>query len=322
MERLLIALVILLAGPVAAQSPSAGYPNKPIRMIVPYPPAGPTDVVGRPMIEKLAANMGVSVVADWRPGGNTIIGTEAVAKSPPDGYTWLFTTFAHTTMPAMSKNLPYDPIEDFAGVAMVANFPSVAVIPTSIPATSIAEFVNYAKAQAGGLSYANAGAGSSTHLNTELFRMRAGFEMVPVPYKGQAPSIPDLIAGRIQFAFTSPALAAPQVRAGKLRAIAVAAPKRTSLLPEVPTMAELGYPDAQVVAWFAILVPAKTPREIVSRINLEVARAIADPEVVRRAEAGGVAIEAPLDPERIDAIIRADIPKWKRWVKEMGIEPQ
>jgi tripartite-type tricarboxylate transporter receptor subunit TctC len=315
------ALLSTIAIGAAAQS-QATYPSKPIRMIVPYPPAGPTDVVGRPMIEKLSVNMGVAVVADWRPGGNTIIGTDAVAKSAPDGYTWLFTTFAHTTMPSLAKSLPYSPLEDFVGVAMVATFPGVAVIPATLPATTIAEFVAYAKSEPGKLSYANAGIGSSTHLNTELFKMRAGIDMPAITYKGQAPAIPDLITARIAFAFTSPALAVPHIKAGKLRALAVAAAKRSTLLPDVPTMAEAGYPDAQVTAWFAILVPAKTPRDIVQRINREVTRALAEPDVVQRAEAGGVTVEAPMAPEAIDAKMKAEVVRWSKFMKEVGIEAQ
>ncbi|MFM9884670.1 MAG: tripartite tricarboxylate transporter substrate binding protein [Burkholderiales bacterium] len=318
----LIGLLLSIVALDAAAQALAVYPSKPIRMIVPYPPAGPTDVVGRPMIEKLSANLGVAVVADWRPGGNTIIGTEAVAKSAPDGYTWLFTTFAHTTMPALSKSLPYSPLEDFVGAAMVATFPGVAVIPATLPATTIAEFVAHAKSAPGKLSYANAGIGSSTHLNTELFKMRAGIDMHAITYKGQAPAIPDLITGRIAFAFTSPALAVPHVKAGKLRALAVAAAKRSTLLPDVPTMAEAGYPDAQVTAWFAILVPAKTPRDIVQRIHREVARALAEPDVVQRAEAGGVTIEAPMAPEAIDAMMKSEVARGAKFMKEAGIEAQ
>jgi tripartite-type tricarboxylate transporter receptor subunit TctC len=313
---------LALCALVASAGAQTGYPSKPIRMIVPYPPAGPTDVVGRPMTEKLSANMGASVVLDWRPGGNTIIGTDAVAKSAADGYTWLFTTFAHTTLPALMKELPYRPLEDFAGAAMVANFPSVAVIPPAIPASTLAEFVAYAKSQPAALNYANVGVGTSTHLNTELLRMRAGMKLVPVLYKGQAPSLPDLLSGRIQFAFTSPALVVPHVRAGKLRALAVASARRSPLLPDVPTMAEAGYPDAQVIAWFAILVPAKTPRDIVQRINREVGRALADPEVVSRAEAGGVSVEAPMAPEAIDAMMKTETARWDKWMREAGIEMQ
>ncbi len=313
-------VALLLGAVIANAAAQRDYPTKPIRMIVPYPPAGPTDIVGRPMTEKLSANMGQSVILDFRPGGNTIIGTDAVAKSAADGYTWLFTTFAHTTLPALMKDLPYRPIEDFSGAAMVANFPSVAVIPASIPATSLAEFVAYARSRVDAIDYANASIGSSTHLNTELLRMRAGLNMVQIMYKGQAPAIPDLLSGRVQFAFTSPALVIPHVRAGRLRALAVAAPRRMPLLPEVPTMAEAGYPEAQVIAWFAILVPSKTPRDIVHRVNREFARALADPDVIARAEAGGVSIEAPMAPEAIDAMLRSETARWSKRMKEIGIQ--
>ena len=316
------ALCGLVAGASAQSSSGSNYPSKPIRMIVPYPPAGPTEVVGRPMIEKLSANMGQSVIADWRPGGNTIIGTDAVAKSAPDGYTWLFTTFTHTTMPSLSKNLPYNPLEDFSGVAMVANFPFVAVIPASLGPNTMAEFVALAKTQPGKFNYASAGIGSAAHLNAELLKIGAGINLVSVPYKGLAPALPDLLSGRVSFAFTLPALVLPHIRAGKLRALALASPKRIPLLPEVPTMAESGYPDAQVVAWSAILVPAKTPRDIVMRVNRELARALADPDVIRRSEAGGLSIESPMTPEEIDAMMKTQVANWAKFARQAGIEPQ
>ena len=319
MKKLLALALCVFSTTAAAQS---GFPSKPIRMIVPYPPAGPTDVVGRPMTEKLSANMGQSVVLDFRPGGNTVIGTDAVAKSAPDGHTWLFTTFAHTTLPALMKDLPYRPLEDFSGAAMVANFPSVAVVPMSVPAATLAEFVAYAKTKPGALDYANASIGSSTHLNTELLQLGSGIKMVQIMYKGQAPAVPDLISGRVHFAFTSPAIVVPHVKAGKLRALAVAAPKRIPLMPDVPTMAEAGYPDAQVIAWFAILVPSKTSRDIVMRINKEMARALADPDVIARSEAGGIAMEAPLAPEAIDAMMRTETARWAKWMKQIGIKLQ
>ncbi len=316
----LVALALgALTSTAAAQ---AGYPSKPIRMIVPYPPAGPTDVIGRPMTEKLSANMGQSVILDFRPGGNTVIGTDAVAKSAPDGHTWLFTTFAHTTVPALLKDLPYRPLEDFSGAAMVANFPSVAVVPVSIPATTLAQFVAHAKSMPGALDYANASIGSSAHLNTELLQIGAGIKLVQIMYKGQAPALPDLLSGRVHFAFTSPALVVPHVKAGKLRALAVAAPRRIPLMPDVPTMAEAGYPDAQVIAWFAILVPSKTPRDIVQRVNREMARALADPDVISRSEAGGVSVEASVAPEAIDTMLRSETARWAKWMNAIGINLQ
>ena len=316
------ALCGLVAGALAQSTTASNYPSKPIRMIVPYPPAGPTDVVGRPMIERLSTNMGQSVVIENRPGGNTIIGTDVVAKSAPDGYTWLLATFSHTIMPSLSKSLPYDPLEDFSGVAMVANFPGVAVVPASLGPNSLAEIIALAKSQPGKLNYANTGFGSATHFNSELLKKGAGIDLVGVPYKGQLPALPDLLEGRVSFAFLSPALVLPHIRAGKLRALALASPKRIPLLPEVATMAESGYPDAQVVAWFAILVPSKTPRDIVMRVNREVARALADPDVIRRSEAGGVSIESPMAPEEIDAMMKTQVARWAKFTREVGITAQ
>ena len=313
----------LSLGVGGAQAQSAGiWPSKPIRMIVPFPPGGPTDAVGRPMIEKLGSLLGQSVVSDWRPGGNTVIGTDAVAKSAPDGYTWLFTTFTHTTTPAFNKSLPYSPLDDFAGAAMVCTFPAIAVIPVATPARNMAEFVALARSQPGKMSYLSPGVGSSVFLNTELLKLHAGIDMQAVPYKGLAPALPDLLSGRLSFGFVALSLAVPQVKAGKLRALALAAPRRSPLMPEVPTMAEVGYPDSQVLAWFAILLPAKTPRDIVNRVNREVARALADPDVIARAEGGGVTLEPPKAPEEIDAMMKAEVPRWLKFVRDARIEAQ
>jgi tripartite-type tricarboxylate transporter receptor subunit TctC len=305
-----------------AQSGAASYPSKVIRMVVPFPPAGPTDVFARPFMEKMASIWPNPIVAEWRPGGDTIIGTDAVAKAPADGYTILLTTFTHTTTPALHGNLPYDALKDFAGAAMVASFPTVAVVPASLPARNLAEFVALAKTQPGKLNYYIPGVGTSAHLNAEVLKKSAGIDIVAVPYKGMAPALPDLLSGRVSFGFLSPSLAAPQVRKGALRALAVAAPKRNGLLPEVPTMAEAGYPDAQVIAWFAILVPAKTPRDIVNKINRDFARALADPAVIERIEAGGVTVESPMAPEEIDALMKREVGTWAKFMKESNIQRQ
>ena len=309
-------VVALFASAAFAQ----GYPSKAVRVIVPFPPGGPTDVVGRVMMEKVAANWNNPVVADWRPGGNTIIGTDAVAKSAPDGYTWLLTVFTHTTMPALYKNLPFDPIGDFAGAAMLASYPMVAVVPASLPAASVSEFVALAKSQPGKFNYLLPAIGSSAQFNTELLKMNAGIDVTAVPYKGLAPGLPDLLSGRLHFGFMTLSLVVPHIKTGKLRALAVASRRRASQLPDVPTMAEAGYPDAQVVGWVAILVPAKTPRDIVSRISREVTRALADPEVMKRVEEGGLIVESPMTPEEIDLTMKREKVRWAKFMKDARIE--
>ena len=311
-------VIALFASTALAQ----GYPSKMVRVIVPFPPGGPTDVVGRVLMEKILANWNNPVVAEYRPGGNTIIGTDAVAKSAPDGHTWLLTVFTHTTMPALYKSLPFDPIADFAGAAMLASYPMVAVVPASLPAASIAELVALAKNQPGKLNYLLPAIGSSAQLNTELLKMNAGIDVTAVPYKGLAPGMPDLLSGRLSFAFMTLSLAVPHIKTGKLRALAVASRRRATQLPGVPTMAEAGYPDAQVVGWVAILVPAKTPRDIVARINREVTRALADPEVMRRVEEGGLILENPLTPEEIDVTMRREKARWAKFMKDARIETQ
>lgn len=311
-------VVALFASAAFAQ----GYPSKVVRVIVPFPPGGPTDVAGRVIMEKVAASWNNPVVADWRPGGNTIIGTDAVAKSAPDGHTWLLTVFTHTTMPALHKNLPFDPTGDFAGAAMLASYPMVAVVPASLPAASVSEFVALAKSQPGKLNYLLPAIGSSAQLNTELLKMNAGIDVTAVPYKGLAPGMPDLLSGRLSFGFMTLSLAVPHIKTGKLRALAVASRRRVGQLPAVPTMAEAGYPDAQVVGWVAILVPAKTPRDIVARINREITRAAADADVLKRIEEGGMIAESPMPPDEIDAMLKREKARWGKFMKDAGIEAQ
>jgi tripartite-type tricarboxylate transporter receptor subunit TctC len=322
MKAALAILAAAVVGLAQAQPAETHYPTRVIRMMVPFPPAGPTDVIARPLIEKMSTLWPYPIVAEWRPGGNTLIGTDAVAKAPADGYTWLLTTFTHTTAPALNKSLPFDPIEDFSGAAMVATFPAVAVVPASSPANTMPEFIALAKSQPGKLNYLIPGIGTSVHLNSELLKMHAGIDMTAVPYKGLAPAMPDLLSGRLAFGFMSLSLAVPHIKSGKLRALALAAPRRNALLPEVPTMAEAGYPESQVLAWFAILVPAKTPRDIVARINRDVSRAMADPEVVKRIEGGGVTVESPMSPEAIDALMKREVVHWAKFIKDARIELQ
>jgi tripartite-type tricarboxylate transporter receptor subunit TctC len=195
-----------------SSSAAANYPSKVVRMIVPFPPAGPTDVFARPFIEKMSKMWSQPIVAEWCPGGDTIIGTDVVAKPPADGHTILLTTFSHTTTPALHDNLPYDALKDFAGAALVASFPTVAVVPASLPAKTLAEFVALAKSQPGKLNYYIPGVGTSAHLNGEVLKKSAGIDIVAVPYKGMAPAMPDLLSGRISFGFMSPSLAEPQVK--------------------------------------------------------------------------------------------------------------
>jgi hypothetical protein len=275
--------------------------------------------MARSLNEKLAASLGQPVLVEARPGANGSLGTEAVAKSDPDGHTLVLATLSHVTTPALTKT-PWHPLKDFSGVATMGHIANIAVVNPGVPAASLREFVDYARARPGKLNYINGGAGTSQTMSTELFRRNTGIEMVGIGYKGFPPAMPDLIAGQVQFSFVPFGVAAPHVKSGKLRALAVAAPARNRMLPEVPTMAEAGYPDSQVVSWYALLVPAATPRAAVARLNADLARALADPEVIARIEnIGGEALPAG-KPEEVDAMLAREFDRWTKLVQATGMK--
>lgn len=314
-----VALCAALAlQPALAQS----YPSKPVKMVVPNPAGGIGDIVARAVVTKVATNLGQPIVVEARPGANGSIGTDSVAKSPADGYTWMLATLAHTTNLSMQKNLPWHPTNDFAGAAMLGDVPALAVVPASVPASSLKEFVAYAKTKPGQINYLVPGFGTSMHLNTELLKIAAGIDLVPILYKGLPQSIPDLLSGQLGFGFLSVPLALPHVNAGKLKTLAIAASKRNAQFPEVPTVAEAGFPDAQVVSWYAVVVPKKTPRQIVARINQEIEKALADPEVIKRLDNAGATVAAPMPPEALDAHLQSEVARWARFFKNVKIDSQ
>jgi tripartite-type tricarboxylate transporter receptor subunit TctC len=318
-----VARVAALALAFAATAAGAqGYPSKPVRVIVPYPAGGIVEIIARAVLEKVAANWNNPVIVEAKPGANGSIGTDAVAKSAADGHTWLLATLSHTTNPSLQKNVPWHPTNDFAGAAMLATVPALAVVPASLPAKSLKEFVALAKSQPGKLNYLMPGTGTSMHLNSELLKLTAGIDLVAVPYKGLPPAVPDLLSGALSFGLLSLPLAAPHVKAGKLRALAIASPTRSAQFPDVPTFAEAGFPDAQVVSWFAILLPAKTPRAIVAHVNQELDKALRDPEVVRRLENAGANVAAPMKAEEIDTMLKQEVARWAKFVKDARIEAQ
>lgn len=318
LQTVFAALACVLAAAVQAQP----YPSKPVRFIVPWPAGGIVEIIGRPVVERIAQNWGSPIVLEAKPGANASIGTELVAKSAPDGYTWLLATLNHTVNPNLVKNLPWHPTNDFAGVAMIAAVPALAVVPASVPVKTLAEFVALVKAQPGKLNYLMPGIGSSMHLNTELLKQTAGLDLVPVPYKGLPVGIPDLLAGRVSFSMVSFPLAAPHIASGKLRALAIGAAKRSARFPDVPTFVEAGFAEAQVVAWYAFVVPAKTPRDVVERISQETQKALADPEVRKRLEAAGADVAAPSTPGEVDAFLRTETARWAKLVRDAKIEAQ
>jgi tripartite-type tricarboxylate transporter receptor subunit TctC len=305
------------AQPAAAQSPGA-YPNRPVKLVVPFPPGGPLDIVGRTLAQKLTEAWGQSVVVDNRPGAGGNIGADAVAKSPPDGYTIVMGALStHAVNPSLYAKMPYDAVKDFAPITLVAVTPNVLVVNASLPVGSAREFVAYAKANSGKLAFGSGSNGSAGHLAGELFKVETGIDVIHVPYKGGAPATQALLAGDTQFMFDNLANAMPQVRAGKLRALAVTTATRSKLAPELPTMAEAGLPGFDISTWFGLLAPAGTPRDVIARWNAEVTRILNSPDMRERLTLQG-AEPAPTTPEQFAAFIQSEIPKYARIVKASG----
>jgi len=320
MRMLRVALaagVALLAGlPHAA---AQGYPGKPVRIINPFAAGGGLDALLRPLAQKLSEGLKQPVITDNKPGANGMIGSELVAKAAPDGYTLLAgTTGALSLNSIVYPKLPYDPVKDFAPISIYAESGFLLSVHPSLPAQNVQELVALAKSRPGELTYASFGVASSSHLLAELFSMEAGIKMVHVPYKGSAPAVVDLLAGQVMLMFDSMQSQMPQVRARRLRALGLAAAKRSAAAPDIPTLAEAGLPGVEGGSWYGLLAPAGTPREIVERLHAEVRKAIADPELRARFESAGV---DPVGnaPEEFAAQIRADIEKWGRIVRAAGI---
>ena len=308
-------LLVLIAVTARAQT----FPSKPLRIIVPFPAGGIVDLMARSLNDKLAAGLGQPVLVEARPGANGSLGTEAVAKSDPDGHTLVLATLSHVTTPALMKT-SWHPTRDFAGVALAGHIANVAAVNPDLPAKTLREFVDYTKARPGKVNFINAGAGTSQTMSAELFKRNAGLDMVGIGYKGFPPAIPDILAGQVQFSFIPFGVAAPHVTSGKLRALAVAAPSRSKMFPNVPTMAEAGYADSQVISWYAYLVPAATPKPVVARLNAEFARALADPEVIARIEKiGGEPLPAG-KPEEVDAMLAKEVDRWSKLVQATGMK--
>jgi tripartite-type tricarboxylate transporter receptor subunit TctC len=294
------------------------YPTKPIRFVVPYPAGGPLDTVARLLGQKVAESTRQPVIVDNKPGAGGNIGADAVAKAPPDGYTILMGAVAtHAINPTLYASIPYDPIRDFAPVTQVASTPNVLVVHPSIPASSVKEFIAYARANPSKLNFGSGSTGSAGHLAGELFKTMTGIDMTHVPYKGAAPAMQDLIGGQIQLMFDNLASSLAQVRAGKVKALAVTTSKRSALAPELPTIAESGLPGFDINTWFGIFVPAATSREVVERLHAEFTRALAAPDVRERMLNLG-AEPVGSTPEEFAVYIRSEAAKYARVIKASG----
>ena len=320
-----IGLLTGLILPAALVSPAAAaqnYPAKAIRMIVPFPPGGPNDILGRVVAQKLAEQLGQQVVVDNRGGAGGIIGAELAARAVPDGYTLLFGGTAPLAItPGMHKNLPYDPTRDFAAVSLVGTAPSMLIAHPAVPVKTIKDLIDLAKAKPGQLNFASAGIGTPPHLAGELFKSMAGVDMVHVPYKGGGPALTDLLAGQVGLYFSGISSALPFVRDGRLRGIAVTSAKRTAVVPDMPTIAESGLPGFEVGNWYAILAPAATPQVIVTRLNTEINKVLAVAEV-RKRFLDLAADPTGSTPGELAAYIRSEIVKWAKVIKLAGIKQE
>jgi tripartite-type tricarboxylate transporter receptor subunit TctC len=317
MSRRLLCVLLFAATQAFAQA----YPSKPIRIVVPYPPGGFNDTLGRTLAAKFQEAWGQPVIVENKPGANTVIGTDSVAKSQPDGYTLLIVAFPFAVTPSLLNTMPYDTVRDFQPVILAATSPNLLVVHPQVPINSVKELIAAAKAKPGSLSYASTGNGSSNHISMELFKTLAGVDIVHIPYKGSAPAVTDLLGGQVQVMFDNVPNVLPHVNAGKLRALAVSGAKRTPLAPDVPTVAEAGVPGYELTVWFGLVAPAGTPREIVQRLNAESLRILAMPDVRERFLAQGV---EPLGstPEQFADHIRSQMAKWSRVVRDAGVKAE
>ncbi|WP_108469362.1 tripartite tricarboxylate transporter substrate binding protein [Polynucleobacter difficilis] len=305
----------LMIGAVQAQS----WPTKPIKFIVPYPPGGGTDVIARIVQEPLAKELGQQVIIDNRGGAGGSIGSALAAQSPSDGYTVLFTLSSHTINPSFYPRLPFDTERDFSPVVTIASLPQILVANPNFPAKNVKEVIEMAKAKPGSISYASVGNGSPGHLAGAMMATDAGVDMVHIPYRGGGPAITDVIAGQVPLLWVSIPAAAQFVKSGKVKALAVSTVKRSAVFPDVPTMAESGFKDFEVDSWYAMFVPASTPKPIVERLNKAALKVLAQPEVKEKLLSQGA--EAVGDsPSQLGAVVKKEIAKWKQVVKAANIK--
>jgi tripartite-type tricarboxylate transporter receptor subunit TctC len=309
------ALLAATALPALAQS----YPAKPVRFIVPFPPAGPVDTTARAFTQKLSAYWSQQALVENRAGAGGIIGAEAAAKSAGDGYTFFVGSIHHSVLPSLNPKLPYNIEKDFVPVTFAAQFPIILVAHPSVPAQTVQELIAYAKKNPGKLAFGSAGNGGGTHLAGELFKSMAGVDLLHVPFKGSAPAMTDLLGGQVQLMFSDAPTALPHIKSGRVRALGVGSPKRSALVPDVPTIAESGVKGYDAYSWAGVFAPAGTPKEIVAKVNADIVKALSDAEVRKRLlEAGAEA--SPGTPDQFGAFVKAEIGKWAKVVKDANIK--
>jgi len=318
MRVLLCAFFIAAIFPMTTAAQS--YPSKPVRLIVPFPPGGSNDVVGRMIAVQLSARLDKAVIVENQGGAGGLIGTEMAARSQPDGYTLLLISVAYAFIPAIYK-LPYDPATAFTPVAILGAGPVVIAVTSKLPANSVKELIALAKEKPGELNYATAGVGSFQHLASELFKLQAGVDIVHIPFKGGGPAMMDVIAGNTQIAIGSLVQMLPQIKAGKLKALGVGSANRIAALPDLPTISEAGVPGYEVTNWWGIVVPAGTPRSIIDRLHKDLTAVIASTETKKRFESEG-AEPLSMSPDEFGRFIAAETVKWARVVKDAGIRAE
>ncbi|HUL93312.1 MAG TPA: tripartite tricarboxylate transporter substrate binding protein [Burkholderiales bacterium] len=317
-------LVSLLAGlaPAAALAQSSDYPGRAVRIIVPLAAGGNVDIVARTVAEQIGKTLGQPVLVENRPGASSLVGTQFVAKAAPDGYTLLAVANTFATVPLIVPNPGYDPLKDFAGVTLTCLVPQVLIVNPGLPAHSVRELIALAKSEPGKISYATSGNGSTGHMAAELFNRQAGISMLHVPYKGNSQALIDLIGGQVAMMFDQVSTSAPQIKAGKVRVLAVTSLARSPLLPDVPTVDESGVAGYEDITFNGLVAPAGTPHEILVRLNRAVAGAVAEPDLYKRFIERGIELKASGSPEEFGAYIRAETEKKGRLAREAGIKPE
>lgn len=308
-----------LALPLHAQ-PTA-WPTKPIKLVVGYAAGGATDVIARIIALKLGEQLGQPMVVDNRAGANSNVGAEVVAKSVPDGYTLYVYTIANTINASLYDKLGYDPQKDFEPIGLIARIPNILVVNPKLPVKTLADYIRFAKASQDGITFASSGSGSSIHLSGEMFKMQARLNMLHIPYRGSAPAVTDLLGGQVQSMFDNTPSALPHVKAGRLRAIAITSAQRSPLLPEVPTVAESGFPGFDVQSWFSLAAPAGTPRPVIERLNSALNKVLAAPDVRQRLQ-DLAATPEPGTPEQLRRLIAAETKRWHDVVKQSGAKAE
>jgi tripartite-type tricarboxylate transporter receptor subunit TctC len=319
MNRLSAALGCLLAvcGAVQAQD----YPNKPVRMIVAVPPGGPADTLARLVGPKISDALGQTIVIDNRPGANGIIAYDMAARSTPDGYTFVLVAAGVAINPSLYRNVPYDPIRDFAPISLGITVPNILVVHPAVPAKSVQDLVAVAKSKQGGFAFASAGNGTSGHLALELFRLLSKTSFVHVPYKGGGPALAETVAGQVQALFSIALAATPQIKAGRVRALAITSAQRSPVAPQLPTVAESGFPGFEVIGWFGWLAPAQTGKAVVGKLNREIVAALALPDVKERLLSMST-VPVGDSPQEFARFIRSERDKWAKVIKAANISIQ